>query len=252
MRMISFVIFGLIGCASFAGTIHRAAPLNESLPRTSSSSPQTGMIALAAIGTNGYGSSIANPTATSGVVFYTAFPATESPMSQGGIWTQGCTTGLDWGCIQTFGGVASESGVQATYPTNLNNSTAVLIGTWTSNQQAAGTIYVGSLGKLHDFEVELRLRTTITTHSITGYEFTCSVSAATGAQYLGIARWDGALNNFTSIGSGTTGVGCANGDVIKVTAIGSTLTMYKNGTQVWQARDSTYRGALLALEPIRR
>ena len=44
-------------------------------------------------------------------------------------------------------------------------------------------------------EVELRLRTTITPHSITGYEVNCSVSTNSSNNYLQIVRWNGALGS---------------------------------------------------------
>ena len=85
-------------------------------------------------------------------------------------------------------------------------------------------------------EVELRLRTTITPHSITGYEVNFSLNP--NSQYLEIVRWNGPLDNFTLLASAPIYV--VNGDVVKATAIGNTITVYKNGTQVLQTTDSTY------------
>jgi hypothetical protein len=85
--------------------------------------------------------------------------------------------------------------------------------------------------------VELRIRTTITGNSITGYELNCSVVPA--GPYLTLVRWNGPLNNFTYIVRNATP--CVNGDVLKLTAVGNTFTIYKNGVQVLQGTDATFQ-----------
>jgi hypothetical protein len=87
-------------------------------------------------------------------------------------------------------------------------------------------------------EVELRLRTTIAAHSITGYEVNCSVSANSANFYLQIVRWNGPLGSFTQLNG--TAQHCVNGDVLKATISGSAITTYLNGVQVLQATDNTY------------
>lgn len=168
--------------------------------------------------------------------YHTTFPLTENPISEGGIWINGAATGIDWKNAQTttnkvFGTqVGNES-----CPSNCNDTTAVLTGSWGATQTAQATIY--STGGLTAFsEVELRLRTTITANSITGYEFICSVIP--GNQYAQIVRWNGTLGNFTLLNS--TGTGCASGDILKATASGSTLTIYKNGSTIFSLTDATY------------
>ncbi len=71
-----------------------------------------------------------------------------------------------------------------------NDSTAVLAGTWGPNQTAQATIAVNNAsGASWVFEeVELRLRTTISAHPITGYEINCSVSTNPNNFYLQIVR----------------------------------------------------------------
>jgi hypothetical protein len=89
-------------------------------------------------------------------------------------------------------------------------------------------------------EVELRLRSTISAHSITGYEinFRCS---KTGNAYSQIVRWNGALGNFTDL-SAKDGAqyGVTDKDVVKATIVGSVITVYLNGVQINQATDTTY------------
>src|SRR5262249_32280394 len=91
-------------------------------------------------------------------------------------------------------------------------------GGWGPGPQVQATVKVpGVYGRACCKEVELRIRTTITRNSITGYELNCSVVSA--GPYLTLVRWNGPLNNFTYIVRNATP--CVNGDVLKLTAVGN-------------------------------
>jgi hypothetical protein len=183
-------------------------------------------------GTNGA------PVQSKGTVFKTTFPAAENPIFEHGHWINGGTVGLDWGNVQSNGTEAFGT-VQSGAPP-YNDSTAVLSGTWASDQMAQATVHSINQTSSIQEEVELRLRTTITAHSITGYEFDYRCTAD-GSQYLALVRWNGPLNNFTYlVVHSPGGPGLHDGDVVKATAVGGTLTAYINGIQVMQATDSTY------------
>jgi chitodextrinase len=173
--------------------------------------------------------------------YNTNFPLTENPISESGNWINGGTTGLDWSNVATSPGLAHGTVVSA--PPPYNDSTAVLTGTWASNQTAQAVVSTSGnclTASVYE-EVELRLRTTITAHSITGYEFNFRCDPGDGAQYVYIVRWNGPLNSFTTVaGSQPLGPGVKNGDVLMATAVGSTLTAYINGVQILQGTDSTY------------
>jgi len=164
--------------------------------------------------------------------YSTSFSATENPISEGGAWINGAITGIDWGNVQTIAGFS--------YGTNLSSQyadpTAVLAGTWASDQEAQATIAINGAVSGGAHEVELRLHTTITAHSITGYEINANTNP--NDPYIQIVRWDGPLNSWTLLDAHSVGV--ANGDVLEATAIGDTITVYKNGIQVLQVTDSTY------------
>jgi hypothetical protein len=168
--------------------------------------------------------------------YTTSFPLTENPISESGKWINGGVTGLDWTNVRTTSGLAfgTESG-----SINYNDSTAVLAGTWGPTQTAQATVAVSSASSTSGIfeEVELRLRTTITAHSITGYEINCSV--ATSANYVQIVRWNGPLGSFTLLDGRANGP-CVNGDILKATINGSTITVYRNGTSLFSVTDSTY------------
>jgi hypothetical protein len=107
---------------------------------------------------------------------------------------------------------------------------------------AQATVYTVNQTRAIAEEVELRLRTKITPHRITGYEFDYRVTAD-GSQYMSIVRWNGKLNDFTYLTKNpctACGPGLHNGDTIEATAIGSTLTLYINAMQYLQATDDTF------------
>jgi hypothetical protein len=166
-----------------------------------------------------------------------AFSDTEAPIgssgSGSGLWTNGGTTGLEWSNVDTHPGLAygTESG-----SIDYNDSTAVLSGAWGPNQTAQATVDIVSSDATQFEEVELRLETTITADSITGYEINCSVKP--GNPYMQLVRWSGPLGNFTGLDGAD--VGCVNGDVIKVTDLGGTITAYLNGVPEFSWTDTTY------------
>lgn len=178
-------------------------------------------------GTNGVQDQSYSPT------FSTTFSATENPISERGKWVDGGTVGLDWDKVQTTRNFAF-----GTLPTGkYTDPTAILTGSWAPNQTARATVHIKSVKKSCCHEVELRLRTTIMAHSITGYEINCSV--ATENPYVAITRWNGPINNFTPLRDSHR-TGCADRDVLQATITGSTITVYKNGTLVLQVNDSIY------------
>jgi hypothetical protein len=174
--------------------------------------------------------------------YSTNFLAREDPISEGGKWINGGSTGRNWGNVQTIPGLAFGTTVSGAPP--YNDSAAVLAGTWGPNQIAQATVYSVNQTQAIAEEVELLLRTTITARRIKGYEFDYRVTSD-GSQYLGIVRWNGRLNDFTNLtqkSCATGGPGLHNGDTVMATAIGSTLTMYINGTKYCEATDTAYTG----------
>ena len=167
--------------------------------------------------------------------YTTNFPLTENPISEGGRWINGGVTGLDWANVQTTGGFAGGVGpASAAYA----DPSAVLAGNWGPNQTLTGTVYSVGASDSYYQEVELRLRTTISAHSITGYEVNFR-TPNNGSAYVYIVRWNGAVGNFTNL-AWATGTGVSNGDVVKATIVGNTISAYINGTLMVTATDSTY------------
>jgi len=167
--------------------------------------------------------------------YTTKFPATENPISEKAVWINGQTAGLDWANVRTTNGLAvgTESG-SAGY----DDSTALLSGDWGTNQSAQATVHTVNQGDKIFEEVELRLRSSLSAHSATGYEinFRCS---KTGGAYVQIVRWNGPLGKFSYVAT-TQGPGLSDGDVVKATIVGNVITAYINGVQVLQGTDATY------------
>src|SRR5271168_3558229 len=179
--------------------------------------------------------------------YSTNFPLTENPISEGGKWVNGGsggsgTPGLDWTNILTVGGVEANGSNSGTNP-GYDDSTAVLQGMapWRQNQTSVGVVYLHDNVNTQDPEVELRLNTTISAHSITGYMCNFSVKHD-GSQYAGFGRWNGAYGDFTSLGLVRGIAAIVNRDTVSCKRVGSTLSMYHNGTVLLSVTDSTYLG----------
>ena len=170
--------------------------------------------------------------------YSTTFSATENPISEGGRWINGQANGIDWKNVRTTPGLAmgTQSGVDG-----YDDSTALLTGTWSPTQTVQGTVYsVNQLsGGSNNAEIEFRLRSTITPHTLNGYEINFRLRHD-GSQYVEIVRWNGPLGSFTYVSRIDGGPGIYNGDTIKATIVGNVITAYINGVQVLQGTDSTF------------
>lgn len=173
--------------------------------------------------------------------YSTSFPATENPISEGGRWINGQTTGLEWSNVETTPGLAfgtqpGNASGNATYA----DSSAVLTGTWGADQEATATVHVTNAPNSSSIfqEVEIRLRTNITANSITGYEINCSVSANSSNYYIQIVRWNGPLASWTQLNGAQDH--CVDGDTLKASIKGSEISVYHNGNLVSTASDSTF------------
>lgn len=165
--------------------------------------------------------------------FYTTnFPLTENPISEGGIWLNGLTDGLDWSDVQTTPGKAFNTEDPATPGTP--DGTAILKGTWGPDQTVTGTAFRGVSSAN---ETEFRVRSTLSAHSCTGYEINFS------GGYTQIVRWNGAFGDFTVLADNHS-FSLQDGDKCKVTIIGTTITVYVDSgsgyAQVNTATDATF------------
>jgi hypothetical protein len=169
--------------------------------------------------------------------YTTNFPVAENPLSQSGNWIEGQAVGLDWNNVLSTPGL-----VQGQGPSSVAyaDPTAILAGTWGANQTAQATVYSVNQTASYYQEVELRLRSSVIAHSITGYEITFRCLQDANA-YMQIVRWNGPLGSFTYLNSfGGAQYGVKTGDIVKATIVGNLITVYKNGVVLGTATDSTY------------
>jgi hypothetical protein len=197
---------------------------------------QGGTGGAGASGTGGSGASGGN--AGAGPHSYsTDFPLTENPISENGHWVNGQAVGLDWADVRTSPGFAfgTESGA-----TGYDDSTALLAGSWGPDQTAQAVVHSSNQNDGIFEEVELRLRSSLSAHSATGYEilFRCSTTANA---YTQIVRWNGPLGDFSYVDAiGGAPYGVTEGDVVRATVVGDVITAYINGVQVLQGTDGTF------------
>ncbi len=175
--------------------------------------------------------------ATAGT-YTTAFPLTENPLSEGANWIDGGVVGLDWSNCASAGGVAQGRQNNGSGP-SYNDSTALLTGTWESNQTVTVTLFRGNVVESDYPEAEIRLRSSLSAHSCTGYEVMFSLRT-TSDRYISIARWNGPFGNFTSLANVSGQYNITNGSTLKASIVGSNITVFVNGTIVLTASDSTY------------
>jgi hypothetical protein len=173
--------------------------------------------------------------------YTTNFAVAENPISEAGKWIGGKAVGLDWSDVATVPGLAygTESGT-GTGNNTYDDSTALLEGTWGADQTVEATVHSVNQDDTVFEEVELRLRSSLSGHTATGYEvlFRC---LKTPHAYASIVRWDGSLGKFTYLTQKQgVGYGVTDGDVVKATIFGDVIRVYVNDVQVLQVTDATY------------
>jgi hypothetical protein len=191
--------------------------------------------------------------------YSTRFERDEEPIDEGGMWLNGGKDGIDWVDVMTKGGVCygaksrmgvpekraeqgnlDASGEAAAPEGDYDDPTAVLTGDWGPDQHATGTVFSRNPTNEYFQEVEIRLRSTITPSSCTGYEvfWRC---LKTDEGYAEIVRWNGKIGDFTSLARKTgPEFGVQDGDQVEATIIGNVITSYINGVEVLQTTDDTF------------
>jgi hypothetical protein len=179
------------------------------------------------------------PAEATARTYTTDFPATEDPISEDGRWLGGQTVGLAWADFRSTPGLAF--GKQLGTSLGLyDDSIALLAGTWGPDQTVQATVKTLNQDDGIFEELELRLRSTVTPGSSTGYECLFSARSSSNA-YVQIVRWNGPFADFTLLdGRGGSSVALNNGDTIQCTIHGSIITAYINGVEKLQVVDSTY------------
>jgi hypothetical protein len=176
------------------------------------------------------------------------------------MWINGGTDGMDWVDVVTNNGVAfggrtrmrvaerrveqgnldSATNDDALPEGDYDDPTAVLSGDWGRNQIVKATVFSKNPTDKYFQEVEIRLRSTITPHSCTGYEVFWRCLQTEGG-YAEIVRWNGRIADFTSLKKHIgPEYGVKDGDLVQATIIGNVIRGYINGVEVISATEHTY------------
>jgi hypothetical protein len=167
----------------------------------------------------------------------------ESVVSDGNAWSDwGKTTGSDWDDVGVSNGRAHGVYVRSRLGPYAD-PTALLSGDWDPDQEAEGVIKgVDALPAGCNQEVELRLRSKISKHSNVGYEVMLQMKSASvtgGGTYISVARWNGALADFTTLVT-RSGYNPHDGDRIRASMVGRTLSVYYNDVFQFSVDDGTF------------
>ena len=155
-------------------------------------------------------------------VYSSTFDIAQSPLSEGGAWTNGGTDALDWTDVVTANGRACGTHGGIGY----DDSFAHLSG-FAPDHSIEATIYrTGSFTA--NQEVELHLRWASGPHLARGYEVLWPVDNYAGQ----IMRWNGGLGDFTPLASFDARRVPQDGDVLKAEIVGDTIHVYLNGVQL--------------------
>jgi hypothetical protein len=176
------------------------------------------------------------------------------------MWLNGKTDGIDWADVITkhghaYGSVTRmavaerrvEQGNLGPPPAegsapegDYDDPTAVLRGDWGRNQRVRAKVFSRNPTDEYFQEVEIRLRSSITPHSCTGYEvfWRC---LKTDAGYAEIVRWNGKVGDFTSLRKLIgPAFGVEDGDEVEATIVGSLIRGFLNGREVISASDDVF------------
>lgn len=172
------------------------------------------------------------------LTYYTTFGAAENPISEGGVWLNGELNGYDWtNCQITDSGVCAGDHL-LTDPTYAD-STAVLNKNFGPDQMVQGTLFLNNVTQPDQYpEVEFRLRTSLGSGYIPGYEIGYSVRPA-GA-YIIIVLWSGGYGEWKYIVDNYSISPLSSGDVLKATITGNVINVYINDTFMVGGTDDTY------------
>jgi hypothetical protein len=181
----------------------------------------------------------------------------EDPVSEDGMWLNGKADAIDFSdCITSRGiihGAPSRMNVlekraeqgnlgedDAAPEGDYDDPTAILSGQWGPNQIARGVAHVERPTDEWFQEVQIRLRSTLRPHSITGYEifFRC----LKGDQgYAEIVRWNGAIGDWTSlVRHQGPDYGVEHGDVVEASIEGNVIRGFVNGVEKITVTDDVW------------
>jgi hypothetical protein len=192
--------------------------------------------------------------------YTTRFETDEDPISEGGMWLNGRSDGVDWTDVYVEDGLArgcyarnslserraeqgnlppeEEAGANVAPVGDWDDPTAILSGEWGPNQYAEGVVFAQNPTEQYFQEVQIRLRFSLRANFCAGYEFIFRPLQSENA-YLEIVRWNGVIGDWKSLAR-EVGVqyGVKDGDVVGASVVGNLLTAFINGAEVVSVADA--------------
>lgn len=170
----------------------------------------------------------------------TQFPADQNPISEGGRWLVGGTTGF-YQSPRSLSGLCFGAGTASGYDDCLGQLQSPSLG---NDHRVEVTVHkAGGYTPPDSHEIGLYLRINIGAEFVTAYECLHPFDGGGGFQiirWLGLNHTD--LDNFDLTIDVTTmngGLGTiSDGDVLASQIVGSTIKCFKNGTQFAEATDA--------------
>lgn len=149
--------------------------------------------------------------------YATSFPASQTPVSEGGNWIMPVPSQFNTG-MNSIAGVGAYGDAASS---GFNDSVATLVGTHYGPTQVFSAV-VSIKGAYGAAEVELHARTTFDSSNLYLYEFDI-IPAATR---IDLVRWNGIQGDVTFMATGTLGV-VADGDLFtaSVTTVGADVAL---------------------------
>ena len=178
------------------------------------------------------------PAAEASPIYSTAFDGDEDPLSEGGKWIN---DGLDWTRIRKQGGIAYGTQTGTNQGAHRYDDSYAHLSGFPPDQEAWAQVQIAKPDSSCHQELEILLRWTSSAHSTTGYE--CFARCLSDdSSYLQIVRWEGPLGKFTYLADKRgADYGLKNGDTLKASVIGNTITVYINGVEKAQVKDDTHK-----------
>jgi hypothetical protein len=167
---------------------------------------------------------------------------TENPLSEGGVWVNGGTVGGSWYNFRKSGGKCW--GLQVL---DERDATALVAGgtwattPWSNRQYATATVYIDGNPSAYLPELELRLRSNISSGFNNGYEIDWPIAGG-----LQIVRWNGGAGSYNILQGGYSSPAFTTGDVVYAEIVGNIITAKVNGTTVATLDVSLFDGSVIA------
>jgi hypothetical protein len=171
--------------------------------------------------------------------YYTTFPNTENPTSEGGLWLSGRSNGFNMNMRSTPGKVFGTQDGNGDGGSIFDDSIAFLRGAWGLDQYARATVFNTRSAGDWNTEVELHLRGNMTRGEAFTYEVEYSCRADNA--YFDLTKWDstiaGGSFNLSHVAS-MPGGAAVTGDVVEASITGNTINAWKNGVLIASVTDS--------------